>query len=81
MAPRGLSRSAAAMYCGLSLSGFDDWVSRGLFPGAILGTRRWDKKAIDLALDHNSKIEQDQPSAYGRWKAGNAGPIEARKAS
>lgn len=78
---RGLKRQSAAAYCELSPSGFDDWVSRGLLPGPMPGTKRWDRKAIDLALDRLSKIEQDAPSAYDRWKAGDARPVEARKAS
>jgi hypothetical protein len=34
-----------------SLRAFDEWVRRGIVPGPIAGTRRWDRKAIDAALD------------------------------
>jgi predicted DNA-binding transcriptional regulator AlpA len=68
--PRGLSRLAAAAYCGLSGSGFDHWVATGRLPGPIPNTHRWDRKAIDLALDKLSKIETTMPSAYDQWKAG-----------
>ena len=51
---RCLSRAAAAHYCGVSKSGFDEWVRRGIVPGP--GTQRWDRKAIDLALDRASGI-------------------------
>jgi hypothetical protein len=72
-----MKREAAADYCDLSLSGFDDWVSRGLLPGPMPGTKRWDRKAIDLALDRLSKIEHSG-SAYDRWKS--AGSPETRQA-
>jgi hypothetical protein len=37
IAPRGLSRPAAAAYCGCeSLSTFDDWIKRGIIPGPEL---------------------------------------------
>lgn len=77
---RGLRRDQAADYLSLSLAGFDAWVHKGKIPGPIPGTKRWDRKAIDLALDRLSKIEQNPPSAYDRWKSGDARPVEARKA-
>jgi predicted DNA-binding transcriptional regulator AlpA len=65
--PRCLSRKEAAAYCGCaSLAAFDDWVRRGLLPKPIRTTKRWDRKAIDLALDKASglvtKCEQPQSS-------------------
>jgi hypothetical protein len=57
MIPRCLNRRQAADYCGCgSLSAFDDWVRRGIVPGPITGTRRWDRKAIDAALDKRSNL-------------------------
>lgn len=76
---RGLSKSEAADYLSLSLSAFDLWISEGRIPGPIPGTRRWDRKAIDLALDRLSRIKQD--NAYDRSKARDVAPVEARKAS
>lgn len=50
--PRGLTREQAAEYCGCdSLAAFDDWQRRGIVPRPIPGTQRWDRKAIDRALD------------------------------
>jgi len=49
--PRLLTRRQAARYCGLSSSGFAKWVSAGRLPHALPGTRRWDRNAIDSALD------------------------------
>lgn len=68
MTPRGLTRENAASYCGLSLSGFDAWVAEGRVPGPIPGTRRWDRKAIDLALDRASGLESASP--FEQWRRG-----------
>lgn len=67
---RGLSRPDAAAYCGLTPAAFDDWVRRGLVPPAIPGTHRWDRKAIDAALDKASGLLPTSLSAYDKWKAG-----------
>jgi predicted DNA-binding transcriptional regulator AlpA len=69
--PRLISRADAATYCGLTLSGFDDWVRSGRLPKALAGTRRWDRKAIDAALDRLSGLaaNDDGMSDYQRWKA------------
>ena len=56
IAPRLLTREQAAAYCGLSVHGFSDWVKAGRLPGPIRGTTRWDRKAIDAALDQASGI-------------------------
>jgi hypothetical protein len=69
---RCLSRAAAAHYCGVSKSGFDEWVRRGIVPGP--GTQRWDRKAIDLALDRASGIETIKDrTLFDEWKARHAG--------
>ncbi|MFG1421731.1 hypothetical protein [Roseixanthobacter liquoris] len=47
--PRCLTKSQAAKYCGLTLSGFGAWQVAGIVPGPIPGTKRWDRKAIDKA--------------------------------
>lgn len=56
--PRLITRSEAALYCGLTTSGFSDWVKRGVLPTPIPGTARWDKRAIDAKLDKLSGIKQ-----------------------
>ncbi len=50
---RGLSRSVAASYVGISTGLFDEWVKIGILPkGKKVGGRRlWDRSQIDLALD------------------------------
>jgi hypothetical protein len=47
MHPRCLPKAVAAAYCSLTSQGFDTWVRRGLVPGALPGTQRWDRKALD----------------------------------
>lgn len=54
--PRLLTRAQAARYCGLSESAFDDWQRRRLLPRPIECTKRWDRRAIDLALDRASGL-------------------------
>ena len=69
--PRLLTRAAAAAYCGLRPSTFDDWVRRELLPTALPMTRRWDLKAIDAALDRLSGLNQKSNnivSAFDSWK-------------
>lgn len=69
--PRGLSKEAAAEYCGLSLAGFADWVAKKRLPGPIPGTKRWDRKAIDLALDRASGLQSLSP--FEEWRQGGQG--------
>jgi hypothetical protein len=67
MVPRCLSRRQAAEYCGCeSLSAFDSWVRRGIVPGPIKGTKRWDRKAIDAALDKHSNLMPTSPNVLDR---------------
>jgi len=47
---RVMSRAEAAAYCGCTVVGFSDWVRRGIVPGPIPGTRKWDRKAVDPPL-------------------------------
>jgi hypothetical protein len=82
--PRLLSGKDAAAYCGLVPATFSQWVAAGRLPGPLPGTRRWDRKAIDLALDklsgietHAAPPEDDVDAAFARWDAEN----EARKAA
>lgn len=58
--PRVLSKTDAA-YCGISEKGFDHWVKSGKLPRAMKGTRRWDKVAIDYAIDLMSGVSRDAP--------------------
>ncbi len=82
--PRGLSKEQAAAYAGCeSLSAFNEWVRRGIMPRPIPGTRKWDRKAIDAALDRLSGLQpkiEAQLSPYDRWKASsNASAAEGQQ--
>ena len=68
---RGLSREEAAAYGGCeSLSAFSDWIRRGIMPGPIPGTHKWDRKAIDAALDRLSGLQPTIAlSPFDQWKA------------
>lgn len=67
---RNLTRNEAAAYCRLKPSAFSDWVAKKIVPGPIKGTRRWDKRALDAALDRISGLSQqsDDKSALAQWK-------------
>ncbi|MCF6200197.1 MAG: hypothetical protein L3J67_12555 [Hyphomicrobiaceae bacterium] len=70
--PRGINIDEAASYCGLSVSGFRAWVRRGKVPGPLPGTHRWDLRAIDMALDKLSGIEQkEQIAPLDEWLSAN----------
>jgi hypothetical protein len=80
IAPRGLTREQAARYAGCeTLSAFANWVRRGILPGPIPGTHRWDKRAIDAALDRASGLQTTlAPSALEEWKARRARSSQGR---
>lgn len=67
---RCITKGQAAAYCNITPSAFSNWVSRGILPGPIPGTYRWDKKAIDRALDTISGIpspsEEEDP--FEAWR-------------
>jgi hypothetical protein len=70
IAPRLLTREQAAAYCGVGLTTFTAWVRRGIIPGPLPATHRWDKKAIDAALDVLSCIDAKlDGKALDQWKA------------
>ena len=71
--PRLLTRQQAAERCGLTESGFSTWVGRKLVPGPLPGTRRWDVKALDQALDRLSGLDPERElTPYEKWKQDNA---------
>ncbi len=67
--PRLLSRQQAAAYCGVSLETFDDYRRRGIVPGPISGTNRWDRKLIDMWLDKASGIDANTETSLDEWRA------------
>lgn len=74
IAPRCLTRTQAAEYCGCeTVEAFDGWVRKGIVPGPIAGTHRWDRRAIDRALDRRSGLLSDAGPSIDEWLAENAG--------
>lgn len=61
MQVRGLSIEDAARYCGITPDTYKEWEREGWVPGPWPGTRRYDRKAIDRALDARSGIF-DEPA-------------------
>jgi excisionase family DNA binding protein len=82
LAPRLMSGSEAAEYCGVTVATWAKWVAAGSMPKPVIG-RQWDRKAIDLALDKASGIvapsvvPDGQEITLAEWKVQN----EARKNS
>jgi hypothetical protein len=70
IAPRLLTREQAAAYCGVGTTTFSLWVRRGIIPGPVSKTHRWDRKAIDAALDALSRIDaKAENEALDQWRA------------
>ncbi|MGB3041759.1 MAG: hypothetical protein WBB98_01060 [Xanthobacteraceae bacterium] len=78
-----MSGPDAAAYLGLTPAAFNKWVAEGRIPKPLPGTRRWDRKAIDLALDKISGIESplaapaEEEDPFLEWER----KYEARKAA
>lgn len=81
LTPRILTKGQAAAYCGLTESGFEAWVRAGKLPGRLKGTRRWDKTAIDIALDLLSGIDRTAPPPKPSGLAAYMEKRNARKAA
>jgi len=68
--PRLMTRAEAAAYCSMSASRFSQLVKAGTMPPAVPGTTRYDRKAIDVALDKLGGLTADSElSAFDRWLA------------
>lgn len=68
--PRLLTKAQAAHYCALSCRGFTAWVKLGRLPCPIAGTTRWDRRAIDVALDEAmTRTSDENYEPYETWKA------------
>lgn len=68
--PAALTRQQAAELCGLTPSGFDGWVRRGIVPPAIMGTRRWSRDAILRAIAGTAVDVELDPME--QWERENA---------
>ncbi len=72
--PRCMTQIEAAAYCRLTPAGFMAWQRQGLVPGPISGTRRWDKHALDAALNKVSGLDPvaTKTTAVEDWFQKNA---------
>ncbi|MEM7223448.1 MAG: hypothetical protein AAF495_10740 [Pseudomonadota bacterium] len=61
IAPRGLPKACAMLYCGFEPGSrkFAKLVSDGLLPAPLPGTEIWDRKALDKALDKLGGLDND----------------------
>jgi hypothetical protein len=71
--PRLMTGGEAAAYLGLTPASFSKWAADGRAPKPLPGTRRWDRKAIDLSLDKSSGIvappdDQEIQRAEDDWE-------------
>ena len=72
--PRLMTRTDAAAYCAVTPSRFYQLVKAGTLPAAIPGTTRYDRIAIDRALDKLSGLTTDaELSPYQKWKQARDG--------
>lgn len=76
---RLLTKQEAAKRCALTPSGYDQWKRKGLVPGPVPGTRRYDAKALDLALDKAMGLTSDEPSKFAEWKRNRANQAAGRE--
>ena len=67
MTPRLMTKGQAAAYCAMSPSRFGQLVKTGTLPSAVIGTTRWDRAAIDAALDRLAGL---------RTTAANTSPLD-----
>lgn len=70
--PRLMTGREAAAYCRVTATTWAKWVALRIVPAPIPGTRRWDRRALDLALDKLSGIEaprhqDDRDAALEQW--------------
>lgn len=75
-----MTGAQAAEYCELAPATFSNWVAAGRLPPPLPGTRRWDRRALDAAIDKLSGLAPsiapfDDP--FEQWER----EYEARKAS
>lgn len=72
--PRLMTRSEAAAYCRMTPSRFSQLVKSELLPASIPGTTRYDRMAIDRALDKLSGLQSDaELSPLQKWKQARDG--------
>ncbi len=66
---RLMTKTEAAAYCSTTIPTFNKWLIKGWIPPA-LPMRKWDRKALNLALDKLSGlIDESKPEdTFDKWK-------------
>ena len=68
MTPRLMTKAQAAAYCAVTPSRFYQLVKAGTLPTAVPGTTRYDRVAIDRALDKHAGLQSDaELSPLQKW--------------
>lgn len=68
--PRLMTKAEAAAYCAVTPSRFYQLVKAGTLPASIPGTTRYDRVAIDRALDKLGGLAADaELSEFDKWLA------------
>lgn len=60
---------------GISAATYDTWQAKGIVPGPVPGTNRYDIKAHDAALDRRcglARVTANNQSPLEQWEAGHA---------
>lgn len=72
--PRLVTKEGICSYLGeISTATYDKWQARGIVPGPVPGTNRYDVKAHDRALDRCSGFAVARRSPLEEWEAANEG--------
>ena len=72
---RGLTRIEASALAGISPACFDQARAKGIYPNPTLPGKRYDRKALELAMDRlsgmNGGMAPDEESPLDAWRARN----------
>lgn len=72
--PRLMKKSDACAYLNIEEGTFDLWMKAGRIPAPLEGTKRWDRHAIDAALDKASGLRAESSTStsgdFDEWVNG-----------
>jgi hypothetical protein len=79
-APRLVSKSEAARYCGVTPATYAKWVLVGILPPSLSVTGKYDMRALDAALDKLSGIDtvESAEDSFEIWKRGRDAKTSSR---
>lgn len=71
--PRLLRRAQVLELLNVRSSTLARWVERGIIPAPVAGTHRWDRLAIERALDRAGQVAEPSPPTLTeratRWRS------------